>query len=378
MTGYDTPAAPPARFTRRTFLGVLGTAGAAGLLAACGNGGGGGATTTTTAAATTTTTAAGTTATTPGAGAAAGSGPVTVGGFPSKALRIMAPAAPGGGWDSTSRRVQQVLQEQKIAAQNVEVFNRAGAGGTIGLAEFVNQNRGDGHTVMTMGLVMTGAIETNKSPVKLDTTVPLARLIAEYEAIAVSKDSKYQTARQLFDDFKKDPKAIRWGGGSSGGADHICLGLIAQNLQVDPKNINYVAFSGGGELRPQLIGNQVTAAVNGYGELKGDAQTGQIRILAISSPSRLPGLDAPTLKEAGVDLEFNNWRGMVGPPGMKDNERQAWVTMLTRMHDTRAWQEILQQQDWIDSFLTGDQFAQFIKQDQERVARVLRDIGLVQ
>ncbi|MDP9375322.1 MAG: tripartite tricarboxylate transporter substrate-binding protein, partial [Chloroflexota bacterium] len=282
------------------------------------------------------------------------------------------------GWDSTSRRVQQVLQEQRIAAQNVEVFNRAGAGGTIGLAEFVNQNRNDGHTVMTMGLVMTGAIETNKSPVNLSTTVPLARLIAEYEVIAVAKDSKYQTAQELFDDFKKDPRAIKWGGGSAGGADHICLGLIAQNLKVDPKSINYVAFSGGGELRPQLIGNQVTAAINGYGELKGDAEAGQIRILAISSSSRLPGLNAPTLKEAAVDLEFSNWRGMVGPPGMKDNERQAWMTMLTRMHDTPAWQDILKQQDWIDSFQTGDEFAQYLKQDQERVARVVREIGLVQ
>lgn len=344
------------RVTRRALLGFLGAAGAAGLLAACGSGA-----------------ATGTTAP-----AAAGSGPVSVGGFPSKPLRIMAPAAPGGGWDSTSRKVQQVLQEQKIAAQSVEVFNRAGAGGTVGLAELASQNRNDGHTVMTMGLVMTGAIETNKSPVNLSATVPLARLIAEYEGIAVARDSRYQTIQQLFDDFKQDPRAISWGGGSAGGADHICLGLITQSLKVDPKGINYVAFSGGGELRPQLIGNQVTAAITGYAELKGDAEAGQVRILALSSPARLPGSSVPTLKESGVDLEFSNWRGMVGPPGMKDNERQAWIAMLTRMRDTPAWQEILKQQDWIDSFLTGDQFAEFLKQDQERVARVLREIGLVQ
>ena len=253
-----------------------------------------------------------------------------------------------------------------------------GAGGTVGLAELINQNRGDGHTVMMMGLVMTGAILTNNSPVNLSQVTPIARLTTEYEAIAVSKDSKYQTLQQLLDDFKRDPKSIRWGGGSAGGTDHITVGLIAQAVGVNPKDINYVAFSGGGELRPQLIGNQVTAGVSGFGEFKQDAAAGQVRILAVTGPSRLPGSNAPTTKEAGLNVEITNWRGIVGPPGMRDNERQAWVQMLTRMHDAKAWQDILTQQDWIDAFLAGDEFAAFLKSEDERVATVLRQIGLVQ
>ena len=365
MNSHDTEMVLGERLTRRALLGYVGATAAAGLLAACG------------------TNFSGTATTAPGGAAPAGttvssSGPVTVGGFPSKPLRIMAPAAPGGGWDTTSRKVQEVLQGEKIAAQNIEVANRPGAGGTVGLAELVNQNKGDGHTVMTMGLVMTGAIETNKSPVNLATTVPLARLTTEYEVIAVGKDSKYQTAQQLFDDFKKDPKAIKWGGGSAGGTDHILVGLVAQALKADPKSINYIAFSGGGELRPQLIGNQVSCGVSGYGEFKGDAAAGQVRILAVSAPSRIAGLDAPTLKEAGADVELSNWRGIVGPPEMKDNEKQAWIAMLTRMKDSQAWKDILKAQDWVDAFQPGDQFAQFLKQDQERVSRILREIGLVQ
>jgi putative tricarboxylic transport membrane protein len=307
---------------------------------------------------------------------AASSGPVNVGGFPSKSLRIMAPANPGGGWDSTSRAVEEVLEGEKIAAQPVEVFNRGGAGGTVGLAEFVSQNRGDGHTVMTMGLVMTGAIITNQSAVNLDPVTPLARLTTEYEAIAVGKDSRYQTLQQLIDDFKRDPKSVSWGGGSAGGTDHILVGLIAQSVGANPKEINYVAFSGGGELRPQVIGNQVSVGVSGYGEFKSDVEAGLVRILAISGPSRLPGLTAPTMKEAGVDVEITNWRGMVGPPGMKDNEKQAWITMLGRLHDSKAWQDILVKNDWTDAFMTGDQFAAFLKQEDQRVGKVLRDIGL--
>jgi putative tricarboxylic transport membrane protein len=313
-----------------------------------------------------------------GTGASDASGPVTVSGFPSKPLRIMAPAAPGGGWDSTGRAVEQVLEEQKIAAQPVEVFNRPGAGGTIGLAELITQNRGDGHTVSMMGLVMVGAIQTNKSAVNLGSTTPIARLITEHEAIAVGRDSRYQNLQQLLDDFKRDPQAFAWGGGSAGGVDHIAVGLIAQAVGVDARRINYIAYSGGGELRPQLIGNQVTAAVNGYGELKSDAEAGLIRILAITSDVRIPGTNYPTAKEQGLNVEITNWRGVVGPPGMKDNERQAWITMLTRMRESAGWKDVLTKQDWSDAFLAGDQFAAYLKQEDERVPKVLKDIGLVE
>jgi putative tricarboxylic transport membrane protein len=310
--------------------------------------------------------------------AAAATGPITVSGFPQRQLRIMAPANPGGGWDQTSRAVEEVLEAQQIAAQPVEVFNRGGAGGTIGLAELIAQSRGDGHTVMTMGLVMTGAILTNQSPVNLSQVTPLARLTTEYEAIAVGSGSKYQTLQQLIDDFKRDPRSIAWGGGSAGGTDHILVGLIAQAAGVDPKGINYVAFSGGGELLPQVLGNQVAAGVSGYGEFKGQADAGAVRILAVSGEQRIAGVNAPTLKEAGVDVELTNWRGIVGPPGMPDNAKQAWTQMLTRMHDSAAWQEIMQKNNWADAFVTGDPYAQFLKQEDDRVSKVLKDIGLVQ
>ena len=307
---------------------------------------------------------------------AGGSGDVSIGGFPSKQLRIMAPANPGGGWDQTSRALEEVLEGERIAPQPVEVFNRGGAGGTVGLAEFISQNRGDGHTVMTMGLVMTGAIITNQSAVNLNSVTPLARLTTEYEAIAVGRDSRYQTLQQVVDDFKRDPRSISWGGGSAGGTDHILVGLIAQAAGVNPRDINYVAFSGGGELRPQVIGNQVSVGVSGFGEFKSDLEAGLVRILAVSGPSRIPGVNAPTMKEAGVDVELTNWRGIVGPPGMRDNEKQAWTNMLTRAHDSQAWKDILAKNDWTDAFLTGDQFASFLKQEDERVARVLKEIGL--
>ena len=90
----------------------------------------------------------------------------------------MAPAAPGGGWDQTARTMQTVLQAEGISG-NVQVTNVPGAGGTIGLAQFVNQAKGDPEQLIVGGYVMVGAILTNNSPVDLTMVTPIARLTGE-------------------------------------------------------------------------------------------------------------------------------------------------------------------------------------------------------
>ena len=96
-----------------------------------------------------------------------------------QSLKIMAPAAPGGGWDQTARSVGQALTEAGLA-RSVQVTNVPGAGGTIGIAQFVNSARGDPTQLMASGYVMVGAIITNKSPVSLDQVTPIARLTGEW------------------------------------------------------------------------------------------------------------------------------------------------------------------------------------------------------
>jgi len=303
------------------------------------------------------------------------SGPVTVGGFPTQTLRIIVPASAGGGWDGTARAIQEVLREDNIAAKPVEVINVTGGGGTVGLARLINQYKGDGHTVMVMGLSLVGSIYTNKSPVDLSTTTPIVRLTADYQAVAVANKSKYKTLKEVLADFRKNPKSVVWGGGPGGGPDHLTVGFIAKSLGIGPKDINYVAFSGG-ELRPQIMGGQVTAAATSFSELKADAEAGQLRILAVTAPSRLPGSSVPTAKENGLDLDFANWRGVVGPPGMKDNERQAWTEMLTRVRNSARWKNILKTRDWLDDFQAGKEFTAFVKAESERVGALERELGL--
>ena len=297
--------------------------------------------------------------------------------FPTKPITIMAPANPGGGWDSTARLVQQVLTSEKIVTVPIEVVNRPGAGGTIGLAEFITTSRNDPHTILVLGRVMLGAILSNQSAVTLNDTVPIARLLNEYEAIAVNADSKYRTFGDLMEDFRNNPERVTWGGGSAGGTDHILVGILAQAAGIAPGRINYIAHSGGGEAAVAVMGGHVSAGVSGYAEWKPHVRSGRMRFLAVSSENRFAGDSTPTIRESGLDVVLSNWRSVAAPPGTTNEEREWWVSAFQRMRQSAAWQEILQRNDWEDSFLTGSDFERFIALETQRDAGVLNAIGLV-
>lgn len=292
-----------------------------------------------------------------------------------KQLKIMAPAAPGGGWDSTARTMQTAIIQGGIV-KNVQVSNVAGAGGTIGLASLVNNMKGDGNQLMVMGLVMVGAILANKAPVTLQQTTPIARLTGEYELLVVPTNSKIKNLKGLIDELKKSPGAVSWGGGSAGGTDHILAGLIAKAAGVDPTKINYIAHSGGGEAMANILGGKVTVGVSGYGEFASQLQAKRLRALAISSPQRVPGVDIPTLKEQGIDVDLANWRAVVAPPGLNDQQKKDLVDVVARMVKTKQWQDALKKNDWANLYMGGDEFAAYLKTEDARVTDILKSIGL--
>ena len=292
-------------------------------------------------------------------------------------LKIIAPAAPGGGWDQTARAMQEVMHGAGIA-RDIQVQNIAGAGGTVGLAQFVTGFKANPKALMVGGLVMVGAIQTNKSPVTLDQVTPIARLTGEYEAIVVPAQSDIKSLKDLLERFKANPGSVSWGGGSAGGTDHIMVGLLAKEIGVDPRRINYIPFSGGGEAMAALLGNHVTAGVSGWGEFAAQVQAGKLRALAISAPRRVPGIDVPTLREQAVNLDLTNWRGVVAPPGIKPEAKQALAEAVEAMANTPAWQDLLKTRQWMDLYQGPDDFAAFLKVDRARVETVLKDIGLIQ
>ena len=290
---------------------------------------------------------------------------------------IIAPAAPGGGWDQTARSLQTALQQEKISG-NVQVQNVPGAGGTIGLAQFSSQAAGNPNSLIVGGYVMVGAILTNKSPVTLKNVTPIARLTGEYEAVVVPASSDIKTMADLVAALKKDPGAVSWGGGSAGGTDHITVGLIAKAAGVDPTKINYVAFSGGGEALAAILGSQVTAGVSSYSEFESQVKAGTLRLLAVSSDKRIDGVDAPTLKEAGTDVSIQNWRMVAAAPGLSAEQVAAVTADFEKLHSSAAWQETLKTKGWADTYLSGDAFKAQLEKDVAATEGILKEIGLVQ
>jgi len=290
---------------------------------------------------------------------------------------IIAPANPGGGWDQTARSLQTVMQEEGISS-NVQVTNVPGAGGTIGLAQFASQQSGNPNALIVGGYVMVGAILTNKSPVTLKDVTPIARLTGEYEAIVVPAASPFQTMADLVAALKADPGAVSWAGGSAGGTDHIAVGLIAKASGVDPTKINYIAYSGGGEALAAILGNQVSAGISGYGEFESQVKSGTLRLLAVSSEARLEGVDAPTLKEAGVDVSVENWRMVAAAPGLTPEQTAAVSADVEKLAKSKGWQDLLKTKGWQDTYLAGDAFKEQLAKDIASTESILKDIGLVQ
>jgi putative tricarboxylic transport membrane protein len=296
--------------------------------------------------------------------------------FAQMELKVIAPAAPGGGWDQTARSIQQALTAEKLV-KSAQVINVPGAGGTVGLAQFVNSAKGDGNQLMVNGFVMVGAILLNKSPVSLSQVTPIARLTEETQVMVVPANSPIKTAKDLADAVKKDVAKVTFAGGSAGGVDHIMAALFVGGVGADASKVNYVPFSGGGESLAAILGGKVTAGISGYGEYEGQIKAGKLRAIGVTSPQRLPGVDVPTFKEQRTDLVLTNWRSVVGAPGITDAQKKALGDVVDKMAKSNAWKDILKQKGWDDAYLAGEDFVKFLADEQTRVSNVLKSVGLV-
>src|SRR5215210_6037470 len=245
-------------------------------------------------------------------------------------LKVMAPAAPGGGWDQTARAMQQAMVAAGIA-RSVQVTNVAGAGGSVGIAQFVNGAKGDGNQLMVNGFVMVGALAMNKSPVTLDQVTPIARLTEEIQVIVVPANSPLKTAQDLAAAVKADIAKVTFAGGSAGGVDHVMAALFAGTVGADAKKINYIPFSGGGEALAAILGSKVTAGISGLGEFESQIKTGKLRLIAVTAPTQREGMVTPTLKDQGIDLEITNWRSVVAPPGISADQKKALTETIDKM-----------------------------------------------
>ncbi|ROR66113.1 putative tricarboxylic transport membrane protein [Agrococcus jenensis] len=295
-------------------------------------------------------------------------------------VSVIAPADPGGGWDQTARALGQTLTDTGLVG-SAPVENIGGAAGTVGLASLATET--DPNTLMVMGSVMVGGVETNASETRIEDMTPIAKLTEEPLVIVVPADSEYQSLEDLIDAIVAEGQGVAVTGGSAGGIDHILAGLLLTEAGVEaaevPATLNYVANSGGGEALTMLLGGTVQAGISGVGEFSESVLSGDLRALAVSSEEPAEALpDVPTIQDEGIDVTVTNWRGVIAPGGISDEERTALIDLVTELHGQDAWAEVLETNGWTDAFMPGDEFDAFLTEDITRTQETLRTIGLIE
>jgi putative tricarboxylic transport membrane protein len=291
------------------------------------------------------------------------------------ALQIFVPAAPGGGWDSTGRTIEMAMKTDNIV-KDFKFEHAPGAGGAVGLPKFLATKKGQADALMVGGMVMVGALIANKSPVTMKDLTPIARLTGEAEVLVVPASSPIKTIKEWAEAFKTEPGKMSVAGGSAGGTDHILMGMIARSLGVEPKALSYVAFAGGGPATAAILGAQVACGVSGWGEFSEQVKAGKMRALAISADKRIDGVDVPTLKESGIDVELFNWRGVFGAPGTTPAQQAELVGVVEKMVKGPTWQAELKKKEWTGIFLGGAEFGKYLDSEIVRITAILKDLGL--
>lgn len=289
-------------------------------------------------------------------------------------LTLLVPAAPGGGWDTVARELQVVMREHGIVT-NPRVVNAGGAAGTIGLGQLMEMH-GQDDVLMVTGTVMIGGIEVNDSAYSLEETTPIAHLADDYEALVVPADSPYETVDDFVAAFEKNPGQVSIGGGSIGGTDHLTAGLLAEEVGVDPADVNYIPFAGGGEAVNALLSHSVAAGMSGYNEFADQIEAGKLRILALSAPEPVADIDAPTFIEAGYDLYLPNFRGVVAAPGIAPQDAAELEAIIEETVATPQWADAVERNKWVPNLQTGQEFGGFLDGEIGRIKDVVKELGL--
>jgi putative tricarboxylic transport membrane protein len=224
---------------------------------------------------------------------------------------------------------------------------------------------------------MPGGLATNGSKLSITTANAVAGVMREAEAFAVPTNSKYKTINDLMADIKANPKTVAIGGGNYGGVDHVTVATLAATLGVKALDLNYIPYSGGGTLVPDVIGGRVAVGVSGTSEFSSYVAAGKMRILAVTSPKPLKAIKGKTLVQQGVNLTFGNWRGILAPADLSAADLLNTLKVMDTLHASTSWKETLVAKSWIDEYRAGSAFSSWIKTENTSIMNVLTDFKLI-
>ncbi|MFI6579268.1 Bug family tripartite tricarboxylate transporter substrate binding protein [Nocardiopsis sp. NPDC050513] len=289
-------------------------------------------------------------------------------------LEIVVPAAVGGGFDTVARQAQHAFTGNGLTGA-IEVLNMPGGGGTVGLT-YVAQQPARDDLLMVMGSSILGGIEITGSRTTLADITPLARLAEDYIVVAVRQDSALHDLSDLVDLWRDRPRDVAVAGGAVGTSDHLLAALMLGRVGADPADLNYLVYSGDGEVLTSLLSGTADVAVSSYNGLESQIAAGEVRALGLSAAERLPGVEVPTLREGGLDLDLANWRGLAATGGLDQAQHDALLALVGALVETQEWQDTVSTFGWRDAYLSGQDFTDFLDAESTRLEEIIEGLGL--
>jgi tripartite-type tricarboxylate transporter receptor subunit TctC len=293
--------------------------------------------------------------------------------YPTRAVKIIAPFAPGGGSDFIARFAAKKLSEK--LGQQVFVDNRPGAGGNLG-AEVAVKAPPDGYTL----LLVAGSYTVNPSLYKLsfdpvNDITPIVELSEEPFILAINPQVKANNLREFVALVKSQPNKLAFASAGSGSITHLATELFLEAADI---KMIHVPYKGTSPAVTDTVAGNEQFIVGSVAATLPQVKAGRLRGLAVSTGKRVAAApDLPTVTEAGVPgYQMALWHGLVGPKNLP----RAIVEQLNRdtievMH-TADSEKILGNDGIAPSGGTPDQFAALIKSDVERWARVVKQANI--
>lgn len=290
-------------------------------------------------------------------------------------MEFIVPGGPGSGQDQAARAFEEALKAENLVT-GTQVTHYAGGGGMIAVSQFLSTKKGNGNAVVTQGAGHLSFPLSNKTPVSLRDVTPLARLAGEYELMVVRSDSEFKTIDDLVAKYKANPASITWGAGARGSTDHIFYAMISKAVGIPAQKLNFIPHTNTGEIVAAVLGGHVQVGAGGYQDFLPQIEAGKMRVIAVGSPERLKGIDAPTLKEKGIDVVLTNWRGVSAHPSLSEAELDKLSDVFDKMAKSPTWKKMLVDRGWNDLYLRRKEYAAFMRDEEGRVGAILKDLGM--
>jgi putative tricarboxylic transport membrane protein len=282
-----------------------------------------------------------------------------------------------GGFDTFGASINSALKAEGLVTAEPTKRNLPGAGQTVGLTSFYNNDTGQANKAVIVGFASVGGVHVNKGAHKVSDLVPAVSLMRDPVAIAVRKNSKYKTMADLVADMKKTTgKKLAIAGGSLGTVDHFAIASIYEALGV-PKRMNYIPYAGGGGVAAGILSDATfAAAVSGYDEFAPQIAAGTLRVLGVSFDTRIPGIKAKTFQEQGVPVVVSNWRGIALPKGTSKANRDKFIRAISVMRASNSWKAIQTARNYQDFWQVGDRFRSYVKGQERTISAAFKKLGL--